>query len=58
MALKKNIDPQEELINSTEGIYLVDAGAGTGKTYSIVKRYGNIIDKGKNPEDILLVEDL
>ena len=55
MALKKNIDPQEELINSTEGIYLVDAGAGTGKTYSIVKRYGNIIDKGKNPEDILLV---
>lgn len=55
MALITNIDPQNELIESTEGIFLVDAGAGTGKTYSIVKRYSNIIDKNKKPEDILLV---
>ena len=55
MAIITNIDPQQELIDSTEGIYLVDAGAGTGKTYSIVKRYSNIIDKNIKPEDILLV---
>ncbi|HMS65032.1 MAG TPA: UvrD-helicase domain-containing protein [Ignavibacteria bacterium] len=59
MALKSKENtqenPQDELINSTEGIYLVDAGAGTGKTYSIVKRYEKIIDKETNPEDILLI---
>ncbi|HMQ67805.1 MAG TPA: UvrD-helicase domain-containing protein [Ignavibacteria bacterium] len=44
-----------DLIESTEGIYLVDAGAGTGKTYSIVNRYKNITDKNVDPEDILLV---
>ena len=55
MALITNIDPQQDLIESTEGIYLVDAGAGTGKTYSIVNRYKNIIDKNVDPENILLV---
>ncbi|MEO6695503.1 MAG: UvrD-helicase domain-containing protein [Ignavibacteria bacterium] len=55
MALDKHIDPQLKLINSLEGIHLVDAGAGTGKTYSIVRRYENIIDGGSKPEDILLV---
>lgn len=55
MALESYLDPQEELINSLEGIYLVDAGAGTGKTYSIVKRYGKILDTGVKPEDVLLV---
>jgi len=54
MALKY-LNPQDELINSLEGIYLVDAGAGTGKTYSIVRRYGKIIENGAKPEDILLV---
>lgn len=55
MELITHIDPQQELINSTEGIYLVDAGAGTGKTYSIIKRYNNIIGKNTDPKDILLV---
>ncbi|MEO8664316.1 MAG: UvrD-helicase domain-containing protein [Ignavibacteria bacterium] len=55
MALNILQDPQLELIKSLEGIHLVDAGAGTGKTYSIVKRYGNIIDTDVKPEDILLI---
>ncbi len=44
---------QEKLIESTGGTYLVDAGAGTGKTFTITRRYVNIL-KEKNPEDIFL----
>ncbi|MDQ3193663.1 MAG: UvrD-helicase domain-containing protein, partial [Bacteroidota bacterium] len=55
MALNTPQDPQLDIINSLEGIHLVDAGAGTGKTYSIVKRYGNIIEKNVEPENILLI---
>ena len=36
MELIKN-NPQDILIDSLEGIYLVDAGAGTGKTRTIIK---------------------
>ncbi|MFB6114586.1 MAG: UvrD-helicase domain-containing protein, partial [Halodesulfurarchaeum sp.] len=47
---------QQRLIDSTEGIYLVDAGAGTGKTLAVTRRYANIIDQpGIEPEDVLLV---
>lgn len=55
MKAAKHIDPQEILINSTEGIQLVDAGAGTGKTYAIIRRYQKIIDKGVMPRNILLI---
>lgn len=47
---------QEKLINSTDGIYLVNAGAGTGKTFTITHRYANILEQpGTEPDDILLV---
>ena len=47
---------QRELIQHTEGIYLVNAGAGTGKTFTITRRYANILDRpGVEPDDILLV---
>ena len=55
MALKPLKNPQDELINSIDGIHLVDAGAGTGKTYSIVKRYEKIVSCSVKPEDILLI---
>jgi superfamily I DNA/RNA helicase len=55
MALKKNNDPQKTLIDSLKGIHLVDAGAGTGKTYSIVKRYEKILSAKSKPKDILLI---
>ncbi len=47
---------QQTLIDSTEGTYLVDAGAGTGKTFSITRRYAGIVDeKDVEPDDVLLV---
>ncbi|MFB6201781.1 MAG: UvrD-helicase domain-containing protein [Halorhabdus sp.] len=49
-------EQQSELIESTDGVYLVDAGPGTGKTFAITRRYGTIVDQsGIEPEDILLV---
>ena len=46
---------QTEIINNTEGIYIVDAGAGTGKTYTITQRYLSILNKEVSPHDILLI---
>jgi superfamily I DNA/RNA helicase len=47
---------QQTLIESTDGLYLVDAGPGTGKTFAITRRYGTIVDQPDiDPEDILLV---
>lgn len=46
---------QDKIINNIEGIFLIDAGAGTGKTYTLVKRYLKILEKGIKPENILLV---
>ncbi|GAA0679091.1 UvrD-helicase domain-containing protein [Natronoarchaeum mannanilyticum] len=49
-------DQQRELIGSTEGIYLVDAGAGTGKTFAITRRYATIVEQPDvEPDDVLLV---
>jgi len=46
---------QETLIEHTDGIYLVDAGAGTGKTFTVTHRYANILEKPDiEPEDVLL----
>jgi superfamily I DNA/RNA helicase len=46
---------QQELIEHTEGIALVDAGAGTGKTLAVTRRYAHIVDQpGVEPEDVLL----
>ena len=46
---------QRELIESTEGFYLVDAGAGTGKTFAVTRRYAEIVEQaGVDPDDILL----
>ncbi len=47
--------PQRELINSIEGIYVVDAGPGTGKTFTIAHRYAHIIEQGVDPENLLLI---
>lgn len=49
-------DQQQELIDSTDGIHVVDAGAGTGKTFTVTRRYGTIVDQEDiEPEDVLLV---
>ncbi len=45
---------QKKLIRNTEGIYLVDAGAGTGKTFTVSRRYAELLDQGVEPNDIFL----
>lgn len=49
------VNPQDELVESLEGIFLVDAGAGTGKTHTIIRRYNTLVEKGVKPDDILLI---
>jgi len=49
-------DRQQELIDGTDGLYLVDAGAGTGKTFTVTRRYSNIVDQDDvEPDDVLLI---
>ncbi len=53
---KKPITPnqkQQECINSLKGIYMVLAGPGTGKTFTITHRIKNMLEKGVNPNKIL-----
>ncbi len=44
---------QAECIENIDGKYLVLAGPGTGKTFTLIKRIKNMIEKGINPEKIL-----
>ena len=44
---------QQECIDNIEGKYLVLAGPGTGKTYTIIERIKNMLSKGIEPEKIL-----
>ncbi|WP_418286289.1 UvrD-helicase domain-containing protein [Halorubrum sp. DTA46] len=47
---------QRRLIDETDGIYLVDAGAGTGKTFTVTRRYANIVAQDDvDPDDVLLI---
>lgn len=47
---------QRRLIDSIDGTYVVDAGAGTGKTFAITRRYANILQQDDvEPDDILLL---
>ena len=49
-------EEQQNLIDSHEGIYKVDAGAGTGKTFTVTLRYAEILKtKDVSPEDLLLL---
>ena len=38
-------DAQRELIEGTEGPYLVDAAPGTGRTFAVTRRYRRIADR-------------
>ena len=48
-------EKQQLLCDSTDGFVIVDAGPGTGKTHSIVQRYINIIQKGVDPMEVLML---
>ncbi|MBS1263371.1 MAG: ATP-dependent helicase/nuclease subunit A [Methanonatronarchaeales archaeon] len=45
---------QREFIRSGDGVYLVDAGAGTGKTFALTRRYRYLLGEGYEPDDLLL----
>ncbi len=46
---------QFEAVTSTEGAYLVIAGAGTGKTRTLVYRVARLVEMGIDPKSILLL---
>jgi superfamily I DNA/RNA helicase len=48
-------EQQRKLVENHEGIYLADAGPGTGKTFTITCRYAEMLSHGIDPDDILLV---
>ena len=47
---------QQECINNINGKYLVLAGPGTGKTFTVIERIKNMITKGVEPEKILCLK--
>jgi len=48
-------EKQLEVVDNIHGIYVVDAGAGTGKTTAITKRYERILEEVRDPNKILLL---
>ena len=44
---------QQDCIDNIQGKYLVLAGPGTGKTFTIIERIKNMLSKGIEPEKIL-----
>jgi len=46
---------QRRLIEGHDGIRVVDAGPGTGKTYTIAQRYASMVAAGIDPTEILLI---
>jgi len=53
---EKELNPaQLEAVKSTQGAYLVIAGAGSGKTRTLVFRVAYLVEKGVAPDEILLL---
>ncbi|MFA5362897.1 MAG: ATP-dependent helicase [Candidatus Omnitrophota bacterium] len=53
---EKELNPaQLEAVRSIDGAYLVIAGAGSGKTRTLVYRVAHLVEKGIKPEEILLL---
>lgn len=48
-------DQQRDIAEDIDGMMVVDAGPGTGKTETMIHRYANIIASGVPPEEILMV---
>jgi DNA helicase-2/ATP-dependent DNA helicase PcrA len=48
-------DPQRRAVDHRDGPLLIAAGAGTGKTRTLVSRLARLLDDGVQPERVLLV---
>ncbi len=48
-------EKQREIADTADGIMVVDAGPGTGKTHTITERYVNLIKANVSPSEILMV---
>ncbi|WP_244245398.1 ATP-dependent helicase [Leptospira kemamanensis] len=48
-------DAQNEVVHTKDGPILVVAGAGTGKTNTLVHKLAHLVKTGTNPESILLL---
>ncbi|MCA9486861.1 UvrD-helicase domain-containing protein [Candidatus Woesearchaeota archaeon] len=48
-------EEQKKLIESQDGLYIVDAGAGTGKTYALTQRYCKLLEQGVQASNILFI---
>lgn len=46
---------QEEITEFLDGFLVVDAGPGTGKTHTLVRRYVRLLEKKIEPKDILML---
>ena len=46
---------QKRLIDEIDGIFVVDAGPGTGKTTTVVGRYVSMLKRGILPKNILML---
>lgn len=55
MLMNELNESQTKIANQLDGMIVVDAGPGTGKTKTIVERYINILDSGVDPKDIILL---
>lgn len=51
--IDNDMTPQEICINKHEGVYLVVAGPGVGKTYTVVKRIQKMLNNGIEADKIL-----
>ena len=53
---KEELNPaQYDAVSSVEGSYLIIAGAGTGKTRTLVYRVARLVESGYDPKSILLL---
>ena len=53
---KKRADEfQEAIINSTDSKIIVEAGAGSGKTYTLIERVRKLLEDGVRPENMVII---